>query len=310
MTGRLALLIVLMSAPMSVAAAASFDCATARSPVEQAICADPKLSAADDQVAVAYRTALARLGESAGIAKNAQRQWLHDLPGALKGGGAAALLNAYDLQLQTLTAIPEFPSAAQPAAGPSIRPNSTIDGYDLTLRLLRACAADASDCEVPGQLLLRAKDPKDGTQILNLPMVRAECESGDACSFESAVTVADFNFDGHPDIAIDNDVAGGYGSYGANIFLFDPAQGRFVYSDGLSTLTASLTFDLDTKHKLIRTGSKSGCCYHLDTVYRIENNRPVPVSRHIEDASGNSDKAKITDSRWVNGRWVDKVHFE
>ena len=38
-----------------VAHAASFDCAKAKSPQEKAICSSPRLSAADDQLATAYK---------------------------------------------------------------------------------------------------------------------------------------------------------------------------------------------------------------------------------------------------------------
>lgn len=39
--------------------AASFDCAKARTPLEKAICSDPELSKLDDELAIAYKNALA-----------------------------------------------------------------------------------------------------------------------------------------------------------------------------------------------------------------------------------------------------------
>jgi uncharacterized protein len=58
--------------------AASFDCAKATTPQEKAICASPKLSAADDQITAAYKAALAQTptGMTAGV-RDDQRAWLH-----------------------------------------------------------------------------------------------------------------------------------------------------------------------------------------------------------------------------------------
>lgn len=57
--------------------AASFDCAKASTPFEQAICSDDALSAQDDILAQAYATALGGLSEDAAAeVKSAQRDWL------------------------------------------------------------------------------------------------------------------------------------------------------------------------------------------------------------------------------------------
>lgn len=54
-------LAALLTASPAVAAGPSFDCASAKQPVEKAICADPALAAADVELARAYRQALQRL---------------------------------------------------------------------------------------------------------------------------------------------------------------------------------------------------------------------------------------------------------
>lgn len=58
--------------------AASFDCSAAKSPTERAICASPKLSALDEQLARQYDRALRALSPSgAAQLKASQRDWLH-----------------------------------------------------------------------------------------------------------------------------------------------------------------------------------------------------------------------------------------
>jgi len=62
---------------MPAAQAASFDCAKASSQVEQAICANPDLSRADEVLARAYATALGGLSDAAKAAvQKGQREWL------------------------------------------------------------------------------------------------------------------------------------------------------------------------------------------------------------------------------------------
>ena len=58
--------------------AASFDCAKAKTPQGKAICASPSLSAADEQMAAAYRAVLAAApSEMKDEVRTDQRNWLH-----------------------------------------------------------------------------------------------------------------------------------------------------------------------------------------------------------------------------------------
>jgi len=64
MTALLCLILI-----ASTASAASFDCAKAATAVEKAVCASPRLSALDDELAAAYRGSNDR---------EAQLRWIHD----------------------------------------------------------------------------------------------------------------------------------------------------------------------------------------------------------------------------------------
>lgn len=60
--------------------AASFDCAKARTGVEKAICADPKLSEYDERIAAAYKRDLDQWdGAIRGYVRNDQRHWLSEI---------------------------------------------------------------------------------------------------------------------------------------------------------------------------------------------------------------------------------------
>jgi uncharacterized protein YecT (DUF1311 family) len=61
----------------SFARSASFDCAKARTPQEKAICSSPQLSAADDQMAASYHSALAAVPpDMRELTRASQRAWL------------------------------------------------------------------------------------------------------------------------------------------------------------------------------------------------------------------------------------------
>ncbi len=69
------LTISLLSVIATVASAASFDCDKAASFVEKAICQNPKLSALDDDLAVAYQTAQ-EASKNVDSLKKQQLNWL------------------------------------------------------------------------------------------------------------------------------------------------------------------------------------------------------------------------------------------
>lgn len=61
----------------SIASAASFDCDTAKSSIEKAVCADSALSALDSDISASYNDAMKRLSpKGQTILKDGQRQWL------------------------------------------------------------------------------------------------------------------------------------------------------------------------------------------------------------------------------------------
>lgn len=83
--------VVLWSA--APASAASFDCAKASSPREKSVCADPQLSAIDEEIAASYAAARATLSpEGAETMRKSQRSWLRFLDKACPAGAASCLM--------------------------------------------------------------------------------------------------------------------------------------------------------------------------------------------------------------------------
>ncbi len=101
----LPLLLALVS---NVSQSASFDCTKAAIPVEKLICTDSELSRLDEELAVAYRTALAQ-ASNADAFKNAHRKWLAATRGQCDD--APCIKRAYRARLGELSG----PAAAVPA---------------------------------------------------------------------------------------------------------------------------------------------------------------------------------------------------
>ncbi|GAA5011177.1 hypothetical protein FNZ56_00810 [Pseudoluteimonas lycopersici] len=76
-----ALMFALLSlAGIATAQAASFDCAKARTGVDKAVCADPKLSEYDERIAAAYKRELDEWnGAIRAYVRNDQRHWLSEI---------------------------------------------------------------------------------------------------------------------------------------------------------------------------------------------------------------------------------------
>ncbi len=103
---RKSLLLPLLLAPSLLARAAGFDCAKAVTPREKAICASPELSAADDQLAVAYEAALRDLpANAAASVRSDQRAWLNTVDQRCRSADttfAACLGSAYSARVHEL----------------------------------------------------------------------------------------------------------------------------------------------------------------------------------------------------------------
>jgi uncharacterized protein len=74
-------MVIVLAGISGTSRAASFDCAKARSKVEKAICSDPELGKLDEELAVAYKRALAAHPLPSYV-RVRQREWLRVLPDA------------------------------------------------------------------------------------------------------------------------------------------------------------------------------------------------------------------------------------
>jgi uncharacterized protein len=99
--------LVLILVPLAVlqaataAHAASFDCAKAATPVEKLVCSNPALSRTDEELAKAYRSALASSGDKTRL-RDEQRLWIRATRDRCPD--VSCLSNAYAARIAELTA--------------------------------------------------------------------------------------------------------------------------------------------------------------------------------------------------------------
>jgi hypothetical protein len=122
----------------------------------------------------------------------------------------------------------------------------------------------------------------------------------------SGVIFDDFNFDGAEDLAVRNGNDGAYNAPSYDIFLFSKKEQRFVANEPLTELASNNLgmFKVDEKNKTIETFTKSGCCWHRTTRYRVINDRPKKIYVFTEDATGSDDYVRLTTEHLMpNGKW-------
>ncbi|KUZ63645.1 hypothetical protein WI36_29710 [Burkholderia ubonensis] len=324
--GRLAasLCVAALSWLPAHAVAASFDCRAARTDVERAICGDAELSRLDERLDDTYRVALGLTeGETRNGVRTTQRAWLKSLQPTNARVDAHALKDAYRRRIDELQDLPGFPDAVKNGGGSRFRLDDVSTQFDFNVRMYADCPTpkgkDSETCNAPGQISVYRKGAAKPLQTLDMPMIFATlmasgkplANSARLYDYQGVVNVGDFNFDGHDDFGVQTGNEGSYGGPSYDVYVFDPNSGKFILNDAMSELTRSSLgfFDVDTRNKRLRTLSKSGCCYHETTVYRVERNLPIAVERHIEDGMRGDGRMAITDERLVNGKWQRKVRY-
>ena len=94
---------------------------------------------------------------------------------------------------------------------------------------------------------------------------------------QSVLLYEDYNFDGIKDFALMNGNNSCYGGPSFDIYL--AKSNSFEYSEAFSLLSNDYCgmFQVDTKTKTIHTMTKSGCCWHQFSEFKVVDNKPRPI---------------------------------
>lgn len=119
---------------------------------------------------------------------------------------------------------------------------------------------------------------------------------------QSIVFYEDYNFDGKKDFALMN----GYGScYGGPSFDIYLAKGDgFEYSKAFSDLSNEYCgmFEADAKTKTLHTTTKSGCCWHQFSEFKVVNDEPKPIKITERSYTADRNFIEVTEFTYPNGK--------
>lgn len=103
---------------------------------------------------------------------------------------------------------------------------------------------------------------------------------------QNAFYFKDVNFDKKKDFVIQDGRHSCYGGPSYKIYLAD--REGFSFSQSFTDLAQYFCgmFGVDSEKKRLYTMTKSGCCWHQYTTYKVKDNKPYLVHRKEEDAQG------------------------
>lgn len=299
--------------------AASFDCTKASHLIEHVICADAQLSALDERLASTFRRIRKFSASGDNSLLQEQRDWLRDTRQQCASSDVAGCVRQrYEWRLQELLELPSEAKALE--AQDFLHLDKASTTYDFRLALDEPC--DEQYCESSGKLAILAKGGSKPLQVISLPGIYiARDEGGQPLvnstrlyDYQGVINVADFNFDGHEDFAVQNGNHGSYGGPSYDVFLYDTKHQAFRHSQAMTMLIASTLgfFDVDAQSQRLQTLAKSGCCWHRTSRYRVEGNTPVEVWRSTDGASQHMSGYVREVEELRNGKWhlLKRVQLE
>ena len=300
-----------LGAASAVFSQPSFDCAKADTTIEKAICADPDLASLDAELATAYKQAVARAGDDQSLVRGEERWWISEINRDCDHSNPGdCIREAYAKRLAELES-----EATSPSKGiTEFRFTRVSKAFDFTVRM-RVHMPQGMDeyREGPAEILISDKGsatPFQTNAFENVwvsfgPDGNPLTNTSPLYDDQGLINVGDFNFDGHEDFAVQTGNEGSYGDPSYSVYLYAPSEKRFRPNRSLSQLTVEGLgfFDVDTQKKHLVVFSKSGCCYHETTEYRVENDAAIPASREIEDGTIDKDHVVVSHQQYVNGEW-------
>ncbi|RAJ02257.1 hypothetical protein LX64_03266 [Chitinophaga skermanii] len=126
---------------------------------------------------------------------------------------------------------------------------------------------------------------------------------------QSVLIYEDVNFDGKKDFALCDGQNSCYGGPSFQVYL--ATTNGFQHSESFTRLAQDYCgmFQIDAKKKEIHTMTKSGCCWHQFSTFKVEGNEPIEWEIIEEDAT-TFPYAGVTIQQRVNHKMVTNAYFE
>lgn len=125
---------------------------------------------------------------------------------------------------------------------------------------------------------------------------------------QSSILYEDFNFDGIKDFAIMDGQNSCY--HGPSFEIYLGTSKGFIYSPEFTELAQNYCgmFETDHKTKTIHTMTKSGCCWHQYSDFKVKNNNPYPIKIVEEGVSPTGITWDYEEQNLVNGKMVKSTY--
>ena len=123
---------------------------------------------------------------------------------------------------------------------------------------------------------------------------------------QSILIYKDFNFDGIKDLAI---MDGQFSCYhGPSFRIYLEINNKLTFSSEFTRLAQEYCgmFQTNEKTKTIHTITKSGCCWHQYSTFKVVNNIPTPTLI-IEESAENAPFYSTTTTEWSNNKKSKKT---
>lgn len=284
------------------ASALAMDCTKATQKDEMAICQSPTLLQLDAVLNKSY--ALARQQTDKEQLKSTQLDWLKSRQQC--GDDTTCLGNRYIARIKTLAAVENI----------SVIHNASKQ-WDFVLSASGCNPEDSYPrCEGAGMLDVFAKGSGKLVQHLPASAVFLELDSTGKATTNlvemygennSGLVIEDINFDGHDDIALRAGNEGAYGGPSYDVYLYQPASKSFRLNGALTQIGSENLglFSVDPQSRTLTTSTKSGCCWHQSSTWKVENNQPVLIEEITEGEGSGKLAGKFTRTirKLVNGTW-------
>ncbi len=125
---------------------------------------------------------------------------------------------------------------------------------------------------------------------------------------QSALISEDFNFDGMADLALRDGSNSCYGGPSFTVYL--AIRNGFRKSPEFTDLAQSYCgmFSLEPETKTLSTMTKSGCCWHQFSEFKVINDKPVPIYITEEAVDATGFTVTVTEQKRMNGNMRRKSH--
>lgn len=125
---------------------------------------------------------------------------------------------------------------------------------------------------------------------------------------QSQILYEDYNFDGEKDFAIMDGQNSCY--HGPSFQIYLATNQGLKHSPSFTKLAQEYCgmFDLDPTSKTIYTMTKSGCCWHQYTAFKVKDNTPYPIKIVEESMHDSAIAWDYVEENLVNGKMVKSTY--